>query len=133
LTGSRASKLWYTLSQSMDTTQVAHYIPEIIEQLRPIDPARVILFGSGAYGAAADINDIDLLVVTQSSQLPSSHRERESIYLEVAARLRDIRRKVSMDLIVHTRAMHERFLELNSLFAQEVLRSGVTIYESRHQ
>jgi predicted nucleotidyltransferase len=133
LTGSQASKLWYTLSQSMDTTQVAYYIPEIIEQLRPIDPARVILFGSGANGAAADINDIDLLVVTQSSELPNSHRERESIYLEVAARLRDIRRKVSMDLIVHTRAMHERFLELNSLFAQEVLRSGVTIYESRHQ
>jgi predicted nucleotidyltransferase len=117
----------------MDTTQVAYYIPEIIDQLRPIDPARVILFGSGANGAAADINDIDLLVVTQSSELPNSHRERESIYLEVAARLRDIRRKVSMDLIVHTRAMHERFLELNSLFAQEVLRSGVTIYESRHQ
>lgn len=117
----------------MDALQVARYIPEIIERLRPIDPAQVILFGCGANAAAAEINDIDLLVVTQSNEFPNSHREKESIYLEVAARLRDVRRRVSMDLIVHTRPMHERFLTLNSLFAQEVLRSGVTIYESQHK
>ena len=116
----------------MDNTQVMRYIPEIVERLMQIEPTRVILFGSGADSTASEANDIDLIVVTKSAQLPANHREKESIYLEVAALLRDIRRKAPMDLIVHTQAMHDKFIALNSLFAREVLQHGVIICESHH-
>jgi hypothetical protein len=37
-----------------------------------------------------------------------------------------------MDLVVHTRPMHARFIEMDSLFARELLQKGITLYESDH-
>jgi hypothetical protein len=44
--------------------------------------------------------------------------------------LRDIRRKTPVDLIVHTQPMHRKFIEMNSLFAREVLEEGIVLYEA---
>ena len=104
----------------------------VVERLMPLNPAKVILFGSYASGTATPESDLDLLVVTQSETLPQSYSDKEQMYLEVARLLRDIRRKTPMDLIVHTRAMHKKFIELNSLFAREVLENGVVLYESHN-
>lgn len=106
---------------------VQQTIPEIVACLKPLDPARVILFGSGARGDATEVNDLDLIVVTKSAALPSSYREKEAITLTVAQALREIRRRVPLDLIVHTQAMHAKFAELNSQFAKHVLEEGVVL------
>lgn len=87
---------------------VQQTIPEIVACLKPLDPARVILFGSGARGDATEVNDLDLIVVTKSAALPSSYREKEAITLTVAQALREIRRRVPLDLIVHTRGLRMR-------------------------
>ncbi len=108
------------------------YLPEIIARLQKIDPTRIILFGSQAGDDADENSDLDLLVVTSSDKLPASHREREDAYLEVARLLRDIRREVPVDLIVHTQPMHARFIEMDSLFAREVLQKGIVLYEADH-
>ncbi len=115
---------------TIDTTE--HRISEIIARLKPIDPLKVILFGSQARGTATTESDLDLLVVLKSDAMPRTYREREALYLQVAGLLRDIRSKVAMDLIVHTRPMHARFVEMDSLFAREVLQNGVVLYESKH-
>lgn len=116
----------------MSNDQAIRYIPAIIERLKQLDPVKVILFGSGAGGTATENSDLDLLVVTRSDKLPESYQEKENIYLEVARLLRDIRRKVPVDLIVHTQPMHARFIALNSLFAREILQKGRVLYESHH-
>ena len=108
------------------------YLPEIVELLQPIAPAKIILFGSQASGNADEDSDLDLIVVTNSDKLPANHREKEDAYLEVSRLLRDLRREVSMDLIVHTQPMHARFIEMNSLFARDVQQSGVVLYEADH-
>jgi len=69
-------------------------------------------------------------VVTRHDHIPATYREKEEIYLEVSRLLRDIKRGISIDLIVHTRPMHDRFLALNSLFAQEIQKEGVVLYEN---
>ena len=112
----------------VDTRQ--GYIQEIIARLEPFDPAKVILFGSQARGAATAASDLDLIVVLKSDVLPQTYQEREDLYLQVARLLRDIRRETSVDLIVHTRPIHARFREMDSLFAREVLEKGVVLYES---
>jgi len=114
------------------TTETSRYIPLIIDRLKAINPAKVILFGSQARGTAVAASDLDLLVVTNDNKLPQTYREKEEIYLEVARLLRDIRGAIPMDLIVHTRPMHARFIEMNSLFARELLQKGILLYESNH-
>ncbi len=104
-----------------------YYIPLITDRLRLLNPAKVILFGSHAYGESRANSDLDLLVVLNSDIAPETYREKESLYLQVARALRDIRGQVSIDLIVHTRPMHDQFIALDSLFAQEILNRGITI------
>ena len=111
---------------------VKQYLPEIVARLQPLDPAKIILFGSQASGDEEEDSDLDLLVVTSSDKLPASHREMEDAYLEVARLLRDVRRQAPVDLIVHTRPMHARFIAMDSLFAREVLQKGVVLYEADH-
>ena len=112
--------------------QVARYVPEIIARLQQIDPVRIILFGSQASGEAGEASDLDLIVVINNDKMPATHREKQDMYLEVARLLRDIRREVSIDLIVHTRPMHARFLAMDSAFSREVQQKGKVLYESHH-
>ena len=43
---------------------------EIIENLRPLKPEKVILFGSYAYGSPTNESDVDLYIVTKDNYLP---------------------------------------------------------------
>ena len=102
----------------------------IVDQLKPLHPYKIILFGSYAYGEPDADSDIDLLVVTNSRHTPATYREKSDLYLEVSRKLRDIKKQVPIDLIVHTRAMHRRFIELDSLFAREIRQKGSVLYEA---
>ncbi len=106
------------------------YLSEIVAQLQSLDRAKIILFGSQTSGAADAASDLDLLVFLRDDRLPASHREKEDTYLTVARLLRDIRRRTPVDLIVHTQPMHRKFIEMNSLFARQVLEKGIVLYEA---
>ncbi len=109
---------------------------ELAERIRnalvPLRPEKVILFGSYAWGRPADDSDIDLYVVTQDDCTPATYDERMRNHLAVAAALREINREVAIDLIVHTRPMHEAFVRLDSMFAREVMAQGQVLYERDH-
>ncbi len=100
---------------------------EIIERLKPLNPDKIILFGSYAYGKPNEDSDIDLYIVTKEDFIPGSFKEKSKIYLLVARELRDILEKYPTDLIIHTKAMHQKFKELNSSFAKEILSKGVSL------
>ena len=97
---------------------------EIVECLKPLDPDRVILFGSYAYGTPNEDSDIDLYVVTKDEFIPQSFKENNNLYLKVSRLVRDMRKKYAIDLIVHTKAMAHKFHDINSSFSQEVLSKG---------
>jgi uncharacterized protein len=90
---------------------------------------RVILFGSYAGGVPEADSDIDLLVVTDDDFMPSNFEENMENYLAVSSALREIKRKIPIDLIVHTKPMHERFMQLGSMFSKEVAKNGEVLYE----
>lgn len=94
-----------------------------------IHPEKIILFGSYASGKEDDDSDIDLLVVTDDNFYPSSYREKMDYYLNVSKNLRELRKEYPVDLIVHTRPMHEKFIQMDSSFARDILNNGIVLYE----
>ena len=90
---------------------------------------RVILFGSYVSGTHREDSDIDLLVVTDDDFMPSTFAENMQNYLKVSTALGDIKKKIPIDLIVHTKPMYEKFLKLGSMFSKKVSRTGETVYK----
>jgi len=117
---------------TMSTSEVEQYIPLLISRLQQIEVAKVILFGSYAYGTPTEASDIDLMVVLNSDHYPGSYKEKSELYLKVSRVIRDIRQQIPIDLIVHTNSMHEKFIELDSMFSKEVLQKGKVLYEANN-
>ena len=100
---------------------------EIIKRLEPLNLDKVILFGSYAYGTPNIDSDIDLYVVTNDEYTPENWKEKSELTRKVSRKLRDLRSKFAIDLIVHTKEMNRKFIELNSSFSREILSKGSLI------
>ncbi|PIP40921.1 MAG: DNA polymerase subunit beta [Desulfobacterales bacterium CG23_combo_of_CG06-09_8_20_14_all_51_8] len=96
----------------------------IIECLKPIEPARVILFGSYAWGNPDKDSDIDLYVVTKDEFMPQNFSEKMRLKSAVSRRLLELKQDYGADLIVHTMPMHRKFIALNSSFARKIMSEG---------
>ena len=108
------------------------YIPLIIEKLKQTNPEKIILFGSYAYGVITPDSDLDILVVTDDNLIPSNFSEKSRIYLKVSKAISDIKKEFPVDLIVHTKATHKKFVNTNSMFAREIINKGKILYEKNH-
>jgi uncharacterized protein len=100
---------------------------QILERLQPLDPEAVILFGSHARGEAKEDSDLDLYVVTKDDFIPENFNEKKIVRLKVSRALNDLQKIIPIDIITHTKKMHEKFIELNSLFAREITQNGVRL------
>jgi len=101
---------------------------EIVRRLKPLDPEKIILFGSYAYGKPHKDSDIDIYVVTKDNFIPKNWKEKMEIKLKYARKLRDLKQIYDIDLIVHTKKMHEKFLEINRPFAEEILKGEILYF-----
>jgi predicted nucleotidyltransferase len=93
---------------------------------------KVIVFGSYAEGTPGLDSDIDLLVVTDEDSIPQNFEESMEHYHRVSSVLREIKKRIPIDLIVHTLKMHEEFLRQGSMFAKEITERGEVLYEKAH-
>ncbi len=100
---------------------------EIIKNISIKKPYKAFIFGSHAYGSPTEESDIDLLVVLDKDGIPESYREKSQNYLEISQLLRNLNKKISMDIIVMTKSQWKAFVENNSGFAREVLTHGVEL------
>ncbi|MCR4407688.1 MAG: nucleotidyltransferase domain-containing protein [Anaerolineae bacterium] len=101
---------------------VAETLPAAIEKLIcEVDPEKIILFGSYAYGDPTPDSDVDLLVVVRAD---GSYRER---YMRVAMALQP--RLFPLDLIVKTPEEVEEALQTFSPFLREAYTKGICLYE----
>ncbi len=100
------------------------YISLLVEKLKTVDPYKIILFGSQAYGKPTEDSDIDLIVVLKTEEMPGSFSKKNENYLTVSRVIRDICKLVSVDLIVYTKQEFVRFIELGSNFSKMVIKEG---------
>ena len=97
---------------------------EIVERLKPLNPNKIILFGSYAYGIPNEDSDIDLYVVTNDDLIPCNWREKSQIYLQYSKKLRGLQKEIPIDIIVHTKQMYQKFKDLNSSFYRDSILKG---------
>ncbi len=102
---------------------------QILSQLNQSFISKVILFGSQAEGTAGEDSDIDLLVVTKDKEMPATFKEKMKVYNKVYWLLKDIKKQHSIDLLVYTQPLYEKFISSDSMFSREVINNGKVIYE----
>ncbi len=100
---------------------------QISDALKPSHPEKVILFGSYAWGQPTEHSDIDLYIVTRDDFVPSAWRQRRDIVRSVSNRILDLRTRYPIDLLVHTRPMHQGFVERASSFARRIMSRGTRL------
>jgi len=97
---------------------IHRFVDQVVRQFHP---AKVILFGSYAYGQPTSDSDVDLMVVMQ-------HRGASA---KAATRIRlACPRTFPMDLIVRTPAELQRRLRMGDSFMREVTSKGIVLHES---
>jgi predicted nucleotidyltransferase len=88
-----------------------------------VQPQKIILFGSYAYGTPSPDSDLDLLVIMDTNKRPAER------ILDVSRFLRP--RPFPMDILVRTPYEIADSLEHKDSFTQEILTNGVVLYEQR--
>jgi len=100
---------------------------EIIERLKPLEPNKIILFGSYAYGTPNEDSDIDLFLIKDDLDVEHIRRYK----LELQKRLFDIQKKylLGIDIFVDsTNRMEDRIKNVKDQFYDEILTKGIKIY-----
>lgn len=101
---------------------VSETLPRAVERIAAnLNPEKIILFGSYAYGTPTPDSDVDLLVVLDS---PRSEKER---YLAVCRQLRP--RPFAADILVRTSTEIETALRQGDYFIGDIVNEGKVLHE----
>jgi predicted nucleotidyltransferase len=103
---------------------VSETLPEAVRRIaRTLRPAKVILFGSYAYGTPTQDSDVDLLVVMNTT---ASSKERSWAVSQLL-----IPRPFPVDILVKTPKEIEQALDRRDFFIEEIITQGEVLYERR--
>jgi len=101
---------------------------QIVKELMPLKPYKIILFGSYAYGTPNEDSDIDLYIVTADDFTPKNFEENFKIKKQYFKALDNFTNKFATDMVIHTKEMNKKFLELNSAFSRQIYTKGNILY-----
>ena len=105
-------------------TLTRQIIREIVRRVvRAVDPDKIVLFGSYAYGKPRKTSDLDLLII-MNSDLPRHKRS-----IPVYDALRGL--VLPKDIIVYTEEEVKDWESVPQSFISSVLRKGTVLYEKQ--
>jgi uncharacterized protein len=99
--------------------------PEIINCLKSLEPDKIILFGSYAYGTPTDESDIDLFLLKDNLKLE------EIRDYEIAARksIRDLIFKYKTGFDILSAPTEEIIKREEYFYKVDILQNGIVLYE----
>jgi predicted nucleotidyltransferase len=104
--------------------QVSETLPAAVERIvQELQPEKIILFGSYAYGAPSPGSDVDLLVIMETE---ASSKERSWAVSRLL-----IPRPFPVDILVRTPQEIQRALAKGDFFIREIIAQGRVLYERR--
>lgn len=100
-------------------------LPKAVERIaHKLNPLKIILFGSYAYGTPTPDSDVDLLVVWGMQNICETER-----HWAVSQLLAP--RPFPVDILTKTPAEINNYLARRNIFFEEVIKKGKTLYEQR--
>ncbi len=99
-------------------------INEAIKRLKKIDPQKIVLFGSYAYGKPTNQSDIDLFIVKDLEG-----KSRRDLEIEAKLQLVDLIMKnhITFDIFIDSSESIKQKIEKDS-FYQEIFSKGKILY-----
>jgi len=98
---------------------------EIVERLKPLNPDKIILFGSYAYGTPDENSDIDLFLIKNKK----SSQEYDKYELEASRRLTELiyKYKIGFDIL----SASENFVSRREdyFYKVDIMKNGEILYE----
>ena len=105
--------------------QVSETLPAAVERIvQELQPEKIILFGSYAYGTPSPGSDVDLLVIMETEE---SSKERSWAVSRLL-----IPRPFPVDILVRAPQEIQRALAKGDFFIREIIAQGRVLYE-RHK
>jgi predicted nucleotidyltransferase len=104
-------------------------ISDLVENLKPADPYKIVLFGSCARDEMTADSDIDLMVVLDNDDVARTYTERTQKELAVRKLVREINYKVALDILVYSKKELNILKDYGNFFIEEVEKTGKVIYE----
>jgi len=104
-------------------------IDNLVFQLKPSDPYKIILFGSYAKGNQDENSDIDLMVILDNNHVSKTHQERLNKKIFIRNLVLEINRKIPLDILVYSKEELNIVKKHGNYFIDEIERTGKIIYE----
>lgn len=96
-------------------------LAEVVTRIRRVmDPERIVLFGSQAYGRPDARSDLDLLIIQETTLRP--HRRAVEVYRALAGLL------IQKDVLVYTPGEVEKWSEVPESLVAQALDKGKVLY-----
>ncbi len=102
-------------------------LKDIRSKMEPINPYKVIVFGSAISDKFHKDSDIDLVVILNKKGIAKTYKERIENRKLVSRLLRDLRKKIPIDLFVYTKDEWELLQKSGSTFYKEIEEKGRVI------
>ena len=101
------------------------YIALIVEEIKKVQPEKIILFGSHAYGNPAKGSDVDILVIKNLTIA-----EIRDFRLNIKMKLWDLitKWKIPIDIIVDNQERINQRIADGDMFYKEILTKGNVVY-----
>lgn len=109
--------------------KTASNLDGIVSLLMSVDPYRIVLFGSAASKEQGAESDIDSLVILDSQAVPRTYGEWMATRIAVRESIREINRRLPIDLLVYTRAEYELLKQQGASSLSGIESTGMTLYE----
>jgi len=100
--------------------------PQIIKSLKPLNPDKIILFGSYAYGSPNEESDIDLFILKdiEKDKIRNERIKGQTLLWDLVKK-----EKIGFDLFLdNNKSVEDRILNYKDQFYQEILTKGKVLY-----
>jgi uncharacterized protein len=97
---------------------------QIVHTLQPLNPYKIILFGSYAYGTPQKDSDIDIVFVNNDDGY-KTFEERIALKIEILKKLDSISQP--LDVLAYTKKEWDELVAKNSSFIREINQRGVLL------